>query len=103
MSNWYDSKPTFTVVSPGVVRVAVKTEGMAGELGKEQDEQTAAMMKQMFEGHFLTLRFGGKEVTESNMTISADKTNAEIKIPFLDLINGTAKLPAELYAVVKTN
>jgi hypothetical protein len=37
------------------------------------------------------------------MTISADKTNAEIKIPFLDLINGTAKLPAELYAVVKTN
>jgi hypothetical protein len=98
-----DSKPTFTVVSPGVVRVAVKTEGMAGELGKESDPQTAEMMKQMFEGHFLTLRFSGKEVTESNMTISADKTAAEIKIPFLDLINGTAKLPAELYAVVKTN
>lgn len=98
-----DSKPTFTVVSPGVVRVAVKTEGMAGEIGKEQDPQSAAMMKQAFEGRFLTLRFGGKEVAESNMAISADKTNAEIKIPFLDLINGTAKLPAELYAVIKTN
>ena len=37
------------------------------------------------------------------MTLSADKTAAEIKIPFLDLINGTAKLPEELYAVVQTN
>lgn len=98
-----DSKPTFTVVSPGVVRVAVKTKGMAGDLGSESDPQTAEMMKQAFDGHFLTLRFGGKEVTDSNMTISADKTSAEIKIPFLDLINGTAQLPEELYAVVKTN
>jgi hypothetical protein len=98
-----DSKPTFTLVSPGVVRVAVKTEGMAGELGKESDPQTAEMMKQMFDGRFLTIRFGGKEVTESNMTITDDKTYAEIKIPFLDLISGTAQLPAELYAVVKVN
>ena len=37
------------------------------------------------------------------MTISDDKSTAEIKIPFLDLINGTANLPEELYAVVKTN
>jgi hypothetical protein len=96
-------KPTFTVVSPGVVRVAVKTGGMAGELGKEQDPQTAAMMKQMFDGHFLTIRFSGVEVTDSNLTISDDKTSAEIKIPFLDLISGTAKLPDELYAVIRTN
>lgn len=96
-------KPTFTVVSPGVVRVAVATKDMAGDLGKEDDPQTAEMMKQLFEGHFLTIRFGGMEVTESNMTISDDGTTAEIKIPFLELMNGTAKLPEELYAVVKTN
>jgi len=99
-----DSKPSFTVVSPGVVRAAFPTKDMAGDLGKDNsDPQTAAMMKQMFEGHFLTLRITGKAVTDSNMTISADQTSAEIKIPFLDLINGTAKLPEELYAVVQTN
>ena len=99
-----DSKPVFTVVSPGVVRVAFPTKGMAGDLGKDNsDPQTAAMMKQMFEGHFVTLRISGKQVTDTNMTISDDKTAAEIKIPFLDLIEGTAKLPEELYAVVQTN
>ena len=99
-----DSKPTFTVVSPGVVRASFPTKDMAGDLGKDNsDPQTAAMMKQMFEGHFITIRISGKAVTESNMTINGDKTAAEIKIPFLDLINGTAKLPDELYAVVATN
>ncbi len=99
-----DSKPVFTTVSPGVVRVAVQTAGMASDLGSgDEDEQTKAMMKQFFDGHFLTIRFGGNEVTESNMTISADKSSAEIVIPFLDLMNGTAKLPEELYAVIKTN
>jgi hypothetical protein len=99
-----DSKPTFTVVSPGVVRASFPTKDMAGDLGKDNsDPQTAAMMKQMFEGHFITIRISGKAVTESNMTISADKTSAEIKIPFLDLIEGKANLPEELYAVVQTN
>jgi hypothetical protein len=99
-----DSKPVFTVVSPGLVRVAFPTKNMAGDLGKDNsDPQTAAMMKQMFEGHFVTLRISGKQVTDTNMTISDDKTAAEIKIPFLDLIEGTAKLPEELYAVVQTN
>jgi hypothetical protein len=98
-----DGKPTFTVVSPGVVRVAFPTKDMMGEIGKESDEQTAAMMKQMFDGHFLTIRIGGKEVTDTNLTTSADRSSAEIKIPFLDLINGGAQLPEELYAVVRTN
>ncbi len=99
-----DSKPTFTVVSPGVVRVAVPTKDLAGSLGKDDsDAQTKAMMQKMFEGHFLTIRFHGVEVTDTNLTLSDDKTSAEIRIPFLDLINGTAKLPDELYAVVKTN
>ena len=98
-----DSKPTFQVVSPGTVRVAFPTKDMAGDLAKDTDPQTTAMMKQMFEGHFVTLRITGKQVTDSNMTINGDKTAAEIKIPFLDLIEGTAKLPEELYAEVQTN
>ena len=98
-----DSKPTFTVVSPGVVRASFPTKDMAGDLGKDNsDPQTAAMMKQMFDGHYVTLRITGRQISESNMTINGDKTAAEMKIAFLDLINGTAKLPDELYAVVQT-
>ena len=99
-----DSKPTFTVVSPGVVRASFPTKDMAGSLGKDNsDPQTAAMMKQMFDNHFVTIRITGKAIGDTNLTLNADRTAAEIKIPFLDLINGTAKLPDELYAVVQTN
>lgn len=99
-----DSGASFTVVSPGVVRVAFKTEDMKGELGtEEQDEQTKQMMQAFFEGKAITIRIRGKEVTDTNMTLSADKTSAEMVIPFLDLINGTIDLPPELYATVKTN
>lgn len=99
-----DDGATFTVVSPGVVRVAFKTEDMKGELGTEgQDEQTKQMMQAFFEGRAITIRIRGKEVTDTNMTLAADKKSAETVIPFLDLINGTVDLPDELYAVVKTN
>jgi hypothetical protein len=95
----------FEVVSPGVVKVSFPTADMLGdEMGTEaQDEQTKAMMAALFEGKTVTLRVHGKQITESNMTISPDKTSAEIVIPFLDLINGTANLPAELTATVNTN
>ena len=95
------AKPSFTDNGDGTVKVAVKTAGMVGDLGKETDPQTQAMMKQMFEGHFLTIRFGGSEVVDTNMTKTDDGSYAEIKIPFLELIDGTAKLPDELYAVVR--
>jgi hypothetical protein len=105
-----DTTPTFTAVSPGVVKVAIPTAGMAGSMGtgssdasSSPDPQGEAMIQQLFANHFLTIRVSGKAVTDSNMTISDDKTSAEIKIPFTDLFNGTAKLPAELYAVVSTN
>ena len=94
---------SFTVVSPGVVRVAFKTDGMAGQVTKDQDEQTAAMMKQYFEGHTATIRVKGKKITDTNMTLSADGTSSELVIPFTALFDGTAKLPPELYAVVDTN
>lgn len=105
-----DDGATFTVVSPGLVRVAFKTEDMKGDLAastgggdEAMDDETKAMMAQFFEGHTLTIRIKGKEVTDTNMTLSADKTGAETVIPFLDLINGTVELPDELYAVVKVN
>lgn len=102
---------TFTVVSPGQVRVAFDTSEIKGDLAsstggdakEEMDEETKAMMAAFFEGHSLTLRIGGKEVTETNMDIASDKTSAEKVIPFLDLINGTVDLPDELYAVVRVN
>lgn len=100
-----DNNAKFTVQSPGVVRVAFDTTDMASEVksGEEQDEQTKAMMQAFFEGHFITIRIHGKKIGDTNMTVSPDGTAAEFKIPFLDLINGTANLPPELYAVVDTN
>jgi major membrane immunogen (membrane-anchored lipoprotein) len=94
----------FEVVSPGVVKVTFPTKDMSGELqSEEQDEQTKAMMVALFEGHNVTLRVSGNEILDTNMTKSADGKSAEVVIPFLDLINGTTTVPAELYATVKTN
>jgi hypothetical protein len=101
-----DDAPKFEVVSPGVVKVSFSTEQMAGELGADEtmDEETKAMMQAFFEGHNITIRIKGKEVTAvEGMTIGADKTSADIAIPFLDLINGTVSLPPNLSATVKTN
>ena len=50
-----------------------------------------------------SVEISGKAISDTNMTLTPDKTAAEIKIPFLDLISGTTKLPDELYAVVQTN
>lgn len=97
-----DDGAKFEVVSPGVVKVSFSTEDMKGELGTEdQDAQTKAMMQQFFEGHSITIRIKGREVIDTNMTRSGNA--AEIVIPFMDLINGTANLPPELYATVKVN
>ena len=101
-----DGGPTFTVVSPGVVRVSFSTKEMSGEVNKDagaQDEETKAMLAAFFEGHFITMKVGGKKVTDTNMTLAPDSTSAEVKIAFMDLINGTAELPEEYYAVVDTN
>lgn len=104
-----------TVVSPGVVRIAYSTEQMSTQLaegpgggeapaaGTPEDAQTKAMLAAYFTGHNATLRIKGKKVIDTNMTLSADGTAAEIIIPFTDLISGTTDLPAELYAVVDTN
>lgn len=112
-------KLSFTSAGPGLVRVAFPTDefqqgidaaASAGQAADDEDAQSKAAEAQMktamtayFAGHFLTLKIEGGEITESNMTIAPDKRSAEEKIPFTDIIGGTAKLPKELYAVVKVN
>lgn len=99
-----DDGATFEVVGPNLVKATFSTAEMTGELGGEgQDDETKAMVQAFFEGRFVTLRVSGAEIVESNMPIAEDKASAEQKIPFLDLINGTADLPDELFAVVRTN
>jgi hypothetical protein len=113
-------KVNFTSAGPGLVKVSFPTaefsEGLnkatagAGTPGAADDAKTKAAMEQMkvamttyFAGHFLTIRIDGGEITDTNLTLAADKQSAETKIPFTDIISGTTKLPAELYAVVKVN
>lgn len=94
---------TFTEAGPGLVRVALPTADMQAELGAEDemDEQTRQMVEAFFEGRTMTIVIAGAEIVESNMTVSGDKTRAEQVIPMLDLINGAAGLPDELFAVVR--
>ena len=96
------SKPTIVTQDDGTVRIGIPTKGMMGDIGSETDAQTQAMMKQMFEGRFLTIRFGGAAIVDSNMEAAPDSDEyVEIKIPFLSLLDGTAELPEELYAVIQ--
>jgi hypothetical protein len=58
-------------------------------------------MKTYFEGHTATIRIKGKRITETNMNKVADNT-AEMVLNFTELLDGTANLPEELFAVVDT-
>lgn len=94
---------TFTEAGPGLVRVTLPMADMQAELGAEDnmDEQTRQMVEAFFEGRTMTIAISGAEIVESNMSVSADKTRAEQVIDMLDLINGAADLPDELFAVVR--
>lgn len=111
----------FTSAGPGLVRVSFPTDefqkGLDAATNSDSDatasaddaqakaaaEQMKTAMAAYFAGHFLTIRIDGGEITDSNMTIAPDKQSAEDKIAFTDILAGTAKLPPELYAVVKVN
>ncbi len=98
-----DGGISFTEAGPGLVRIALATSGMTSELGmdEEMDEETRQMALAFFEGHNITVSFSGTEITDTNMTRSADGKSVSQVIPMLDIINGTLDLPAELYAVVR--
>lgn len=99
-----DDSVKFEVVGPGLVRASLATADMSSEVtgGEEQDEQTKAMMEALFEGHTVTIRISGTEIVDTNMTLAADRQSAEIALPFLDLMQGTADLPDEIFATVRT-
>jgi hypothetical protein len=94
---------TFTPAGDGLVRVALPTAEIKGDLGIDEamDAQTRQMVEAFFKGHAITLHFSGLDVTDTNMTLASDKKSAEAVIGFLDLIEGTADLPDEIYAVVR--
>lgn len=96
----------FAEAGPGMVRVSFPTAGMKGELGandSQMDAQTKQMMQAFFTGHNLTLKVSGGTIGETNMTVSPDGQSATTVIPLLDLLNGTANLPDEVFAVLTTN
>jgi hypothetical protein len=72
-------------------------EEVSGE--EELDAETRQMMEAFFSGHTITIQVSGREVVETNMDVVDGK--AQKVVPILDLINGTAELPDELYAVVR--
>lgn len=94
---------TFTPDGPGLIRVAVTSAVIEEEAGDQHamDAETEQMMQAFVAGRKITIRFGGAEVTDTNMTLSADKTSAQTVIPMLDLMQDKAKLPEEFYAVVR--
>lgn len=93
----------FRSAGPGLVRISVSTTEMKTEvdMGEQMNDETRQMLDAFFAKRAITLRFGGLAVTETNMTRSADGNSAEMVIPILDLIDGTAVLPDEIYAVVR--
>ena len=100
---------SFTEISPGVIRVAFKTDDMKSQVAEgtggdsAEDEQAMAMIKPYFEGRMISITIKGKKITDTNMTASGDGTSATTELPFLDLLEGNSNLPDELYAVVDTN
>lgn len=99
-----DPMMTVEAIGGGRVRVSFSTPGMMDDLasGEEKmDAETRAMLQSFFDGHTITLRVTGGTILETNMDLAKDGLSAARDIAFVDLINGTADLPAELYAVVQ--
>lgn len=99
---------TFTVVSPGVVRVGFQTNELTSDVTKGTEgadgaeaAQALAMMRPYFEDRTIKIRIKGKKIIESNMTVSGN--TAETTLQWTDLLDGKTDVPAELFAIVDTN
>ena len=98
---------SFTVVSPGVVRVTFKTGDLTSDITKGSDgaseaemAQGMAMIRPYFADRTIKIRVKGKRIVESNMNVSGN--TAETTLQWIDLLDGKADVPAEIYAVVDT-
>lgn len=94
---------TFADAGAGLVRISLPTATLTSELGADggMDEETRQMALAFFEGHDITVSFSGLEITDTNMTRSADGKSASQAISLSELVEGTLELPPELYAVVR--
>lgn len=95
----------FEPAGNGLVKVSMGTQGfrdMAGaEVEMTVDGETQKMAEAYFAGHTMTIRIGGGEITDTNLSLAKGKMSAETVYPLLDLVMGKADLPDEFYAVVR--
>ena len=94
---------SFTPQGEGLVRIALPTQQLLDLVHPNMalDPEIEQSIPAMFANRKITIGFSGAEVTESNMTIAKDALSASQEISILGLIDGTAELPDEYYAVVR--
>lgn len=94
---------SFDTQADGTVRIALPTEQLrrAANAAASLDPDSQAIVPALFQSRKIVIWFSGAEVTDTNMTLARDAKSASQEIAILDLINGTAKLPDQLYAVVR--
>ncbi|MBU1176042.1 MAG: hypothetical protein KKH72_11625 [Alphaproteobacteria bacterium] len=98
-----EPQPTIETVGPRQFKVSFPAgslqEDMSGQAGG--DAEALEMMKQMFEGHAITIRVSGGTIIDTNMTKNEAGDAAETVLPFIAIIEGTADIPDVVYAVVE--
>ena len=94
---------SFVPQADGTVRIGLPTEqlGRAISAAAALDPDSQSIIPALFQSRKIVIRFSGAEVIDTNMTLAKDAKSASQEIAILDLINGTAKLPEQLYAVVR--
>lgn len=99
-----EPQPTIEDVGSRQVKVTFPTSDLNQQLGgggTDSDEQTKAMMKQMFAGHAITIKVSGGTIVDTNMTKAEDGQSAQLVINLEELVTGTVSLPDKAYAVVQ--
>lgn len=86
----------------GLVKVAFDLASL-GEGAAESGMDPAMMgsMMQAFEGHGMTITVVGKEIVETNGTLSDDGTSATMHIPLAAILTQDANLPASFDVTLK--
>nr|WP_314256019.1 hypothetical protein [uncultured Devosia sp.] len=98
-----DDQIEFVPQADGSVRISLPTAQIQRAIAGEMDitQESAIITPALFKDRKITLRFSGDAVTDTNMKLAKDEKSASQTILILDLLSGTADLPAEYYAVVR--